>query len=98
MFHYTQRDGVAPICFLRPVQQQDLSGHCFFAYPLYTRKVKPKSLATNKALYQVSTEDDDNEDYRKDAMKQRELVPFSDYFLASCPDSKKSGRPYLHHR
>ena len=89
MFHYTQRGGVAPVCFLRPVQQLESSGHCFFAYPLYSREVVPdaeifktsESAVPKKALYRVTDEVDEHSAHDGNSEK-RELVPFSDYYAA----------------
>ena len=95
MFHYTQRGGVAPVCFLRPVQQLESSGHCFFAYPLYSREVVPdaeifkasETAVPKKALYRVTDEVDEHsaqiKHHKNDGnSEKRELVPFADYYAA----------------
>lgn len=95
------------MCFLRPVQQRDASGHCFFAYPLYSRETTTSAPAAaggdgaastggqKKALFQVSTEDDINDidDIINDSdeEKPRELISFSDYFVAMKYSTVDSG-------
>jgi hypothetical protein len=94
------------VCFLRPVQQRDATGHCFFAYPLFSRPEgegeggaggdDDGAARRKKALFKVSTDEDVDCDHEiekcdTDTDKPRELVPFSDYFVAMKHASAGSG-------